>query len=79
MSTIGLDPRVIAIITGTSNYVAAVMIVIITAKVPQWVRVRRIYIYIFVFDVDGWDGMRGIVFESLYSFYPVCETSQKRE
>lgn len=36
-STVGLDSKVIAIIAGGSQFVTAVMIVIMSAKIPQWV------------------------------------------
>ena len=36
-STRGLDPQVVAIIVGVSQFVTSVMIVIVSAKVPQWV------------------------------------------
>ena len=37
MSTRGLDPKVVAILVGAGKFVAAAMIVIISAKIPQWV------------------------------------------
>jgi hypothetical protein len=40
INTRGLDPKVIAIIIGTSQFMTALMVVIVTAKVPQWVSPR---------------------------------------
>ena len=42
-STVGLDSKVIAIIAGGSQFVTAVMIVIMSAKIPQWVCRQDVY------------------------------------
>ena len=44
-STVGLDSKVIAIIAGGSQFVTAVMIVIMSAKIPQWVCRQKRCIY----------------------------------
>ncbi len=45
INTRGLDPKVIAIIIGASQFMTALMVVIVTAKVPQWVRARASEIF----------------------------------
>ena len=54
-STVGLDSKVIAIIAGGSQFVTAVMIVIMSAKIPQWVcrQKRCIYDVCYIYHLEN--------------------------
>ena len=39
LGTRGLDPKVIAVVIGASQFMTALMVFIVSAKVPQWVRI----------------------------------------
>jgi hypothetical protein len=60
MNTRGLEEKVVAIIGGASKFVAAVLVFIVSAKIPQWVSSFVCIHWCFVDNVcvDGWmDGL----------------------
>ena len=44
LGTRGLDPKVIAVVIGASQFMTALMVFIVSAKVPQWVRIYCVFI-----------------------------------
>ena len=46
LGTRGLDPKVIAVVIGASQFMTALMVFIVSAKVPQWVRIRFILLVV---------------------------------
>jgi len=48
LGTRGLDPKVIAVVIGASQFMTALMVFIVSAKVPQWVSM-----YLFCFGLFG--------------------------
>ena len=47
-NTRGLDEKVIAIIIGASQFLASLMVFIVSAKVPQWVSLFALICALFV-------------------------------
>lgn len=51
-NTRGLDEKVVAIIVGTSQFMASMMVFIVSAKVPQWVSLVK-FVLLIVYLVCG--------------------------